>query len=32
LNHCTNSDCSPFDNPTRLGAANWNGGKLLPLP
>ena len=32
LNHCTSSDCSPFDNPGRLGADNWNGGKLKPLP
>jgi hypothetical protein len=32
LNHCTTSDCQPFDNPGRLGAANWNDGKLIPLP
>jgi hypothetical protein len=31
LNHCTTSDCQPFDNATRLGAANWNDGKLIPL-
>jgi hypothetical protein len=29
LNHCTTSDCQPFDNPGKLGAANWNDGKLI---
>jgi hypothetical protein len=29
LNQCTNADCIPFDNCTRLGLCN--GGKLPPL-